>query len=146
MESVLLAISLFLSSPAGQDPNREPMWFDNCINIQETQVSRDTWIYYCADEDPNELDPFFSAPRWTDEEPQDDWIDEETITEEEEPNEEIEQFSFTKQTKALPKKQKAPTIKAKPVKATKAGTKNKRVNASKLSKSNSKAKPRISFY
>ena len=145
MESMLLAIATFLASPAGQDPNREPMWFDNCINIQETQVARDTWIYYCADEDPNELDPYFSAPRWTDEEPQDEWIDEETI-EEEETNEEIEQLSFKKQTKALPKKQKASAIKAKPVKATKAGTKTKRTNASKLPKSNSKAKPRISFY
>lgn len=145
MESLLLAISMFLSSPAGQDPNREPMWFENCINIQETQVEKNTWIYYCADEDPNELDPFFSAPRWTDEESQEDWIDEETTTEEEN-NEEIEQFSFKKQTKALPKKQKAFTVKAKPVKATKAGTKNKRINASKLPKSNSKAKPRTSSY
>lgn len=122
MESLLLAIAAFLSSPAGQDPNREPMWFDGCVNIVEEQIDNSTWYYYCGDK----------------------------ITESEEEkvesNEEVEQFSFTKQTKALPKKQKAFTIKAKSVKATKTGTGNKRTNASKLPKSNSKAKPRIGFY
>jgi len=124
----------------------QPVWFENCINIEETQVSKDSWVYYCADEDPNQLDPFFSAPRWTEEDVQDDWVDEETTTEEEETNEEVEQYSFKKQTKALLKKQKTSAIKTKPVKTTKTGTKAKRTNASKLPKSNSKAKPRISFY
>jgi len=146
MESLLIAISMFLSSPEGRDPNREPVWFENCINIEETQVSKDSWVYYCADEDPNQLDPFFSAPRWTEEDVQDSWVDEETTTEEEETNEEVEQYSFKKQTKALLKKQKTSAIKTKPVKTTKTGTKAKRTNASKLPKSNSKAKPRISFY
>jgi len=125
MESVLLAISLFLSSPAGQDPNREPMWFDGCAKIIEIQTKSDEWIYFCGDD----LSQEETTEEWT-----------------EEPNEEVEQYSFKTQTKALPKKQKTSTVKAKPVKATKAGTKNKRVNASKLPKSNSKAKPRISFY
>lgn len=125
MESLLLAIAAFLSSPAGQNPNREPMWFDGCVKIVEVQTKSDEWIYFCGDDLPQEE----TTKEWT-----------------EEPNEEIEQFSLTKQTKALPKKQKASTIKAKPVKATKTGTGNKRTNASKLPKSNSKAKPRIGFY
>ena len=125
MESVLLAIAIFLSSPAGQDPNREPMWFDGCVNIVEVQTKSDEWIYFCGDDVPQEE----TIEEWT-----------------EEPNEEVEQFSFKTQAKALPKKQKASTIKAKPVKATKTGTKTKRTNASKLPKPNSKAKPRISFY
>jgi hypothetical protein len=116
---MLLAIATFLASPAGQDPNREPMWFDGCAKIVEVQTKSDEWIYFCGDDVPQEE----TIEEWT-----------------EEPNEEVEQFSFKKQTKALPK------IKAKPVKATKAGTKTKRTNASKLPKSNSKAKPRISFY
>lgn len=125
MESLLLAIATFLASPAGQDPNREPMWFDGCAKIVEVQTQSDEWIYFCGDDVPQEE----TIEEWT-----------------EEPNEEIEQFSFTKQTKALPKKQKASTIKAKPVKAAKTGAGNKRINASKLPKQNSKAKPRISFY
>lgn len=125
MESVLLAIAIFLSSPAGQDPNREPMWFDGCVNIVEVQTKSDEWIYFCGDDAPQEE----NIEEWT-----------------EEPSEEVEQFSFKTQAKALPKKQKASAIKAKPVKATKTGTKAKRTNASKLPKSNSKAKPRISFY
>ena len=131
MESMLLAIATFLASPAGQDPNREPMWFDGCVNIVEVQTKSDEWIYFCGDDLPQE-------DTETVEETTEEWV--------EEPNEEVEQLSFKKQTKALPKKQKASAIKAKPVKATKAGTKNKRTNASKLPKSNSKAKPRISFY
>jgi hypothetical protein len=125
MESLLLAISMFLASPAGQDPNREPMWFDGCAKIVEVQTQPDEWIYFCGDD----LSQEETIEEWT-----------------EEPNEEVEQFSFKTQTKALPKKQKASSIKAKPVKATKAGTKVERTNASKLPKSNSKAKPRISFY
>jgi hypothetical protein len=125
MESVLLAIAAFLSSPAGQDPNREPMWFDGCVNIVEVQTKSDEWIYFCGDDVPQEE----TIEEWT-----------------EEPNEEVEQFSFKTQTKALPKKQKAFTVKASTIKATKTGTKTKRTNASKLPKSNSKAKPRISFY
>ena len=125
MESVLLAIAAFLSSPAGQDPNREPMWFDGCVNIVEVQTRSDEWIYFCGDDAPQEE----NIEEWT-----------------EEPNEEVEQFSFKTQAKALPKKQKASTVKASTVKATKTGTKTKRTNASKLPKSNSKAKPRISFY
>lgn len=131
MESMLLAIAAFLASPAGQDPNREPMWFDGCAKIVEVQTKSDEWIYFCGDDLPQE-------DTETVEETTEEWV--------EEPNEEVEQLSFKKQTKALPKKQKASAIKAKPVKATKAGTKNKRTNASKLPKSNSKAKPRISFY
>ena len=122
---MLLAIATFLASPAGQNPNREPMWFDGCAKIVEVQTKSDEWIYFCGDDVPQEE----TTEEWT-----------------EQPNEEVEQFSFKKQAKALPKKQKASAIKAKPVKATKAGTKNKRTNASKLPKSNSKAKPRISFY
>lgn len=125
MESVLLAIAIFLSSPAGQDPNREPMWFDGCVNIVEIQTKSDEWIYFCGDDVPQEE----TIEEWT-----------------EESNEEVEQFSFKTQAKALPKKQKASTVKASTVKATKTGTKTKRTNASKLPKSNSKAKPRISFY
>lgn len=125
MESLLLAIAAFLSSPAGQDPNREPMWFDGCVNIVEVQTKSDEWIYFCGDDAPQEE----NIEEWT-----------------EEPNEEVEQFSFKTQAKALPKKQKASTVKASTVKATKTGTKNKRTNASKLPKSNSKTKPRISFY
>ena len=125
MESVLLAIAAFLSSPAGQDPNREPMWFDGCVNIVEVQTKSDEWIYFCGDDAPQEE----NIEEWT-----------------EEPNEEVEQFSFKTQAKALPKKQKASTVKASTVKATKTGTKTKRTNASKLPKPNSKAKPRISFY
>ena len=125
MESMLLAIATFLASPAGQDPNREPMWFDGCAKIVEVQTQPDEWIYFCGDD----LSQEETIEEWT-----------------EEPNEEVEQFSFKTQTKALPKKQKASSIKAKPVKATKAGTKVERTNASKLPKSNSKAKPRISFY
>ena len=125
MESVLLAIAAFLSSPAGQDPNREPMWFDGCVNIVEVQTRSDEWIYFCGDDMPQEE----ITEEWT-----------------EEPNEEVEQFSFKTQAKALPKKQKASTVKASTIKATKTGTKTKRTNASKLSKSNSKTKPRISFY
>lgn len=125
MESVLLAIAAFLSSPAGQDPNREPMWFDGCVNIVEVQTKSDEWIYFCGDDAPQEE----NIEEWT-----------------EEPNEEVEQFSFKTQAKALPKKQKASTVKASTVKATKTGTKTKRTNASKLPKPNSKAKSRISFY
>jgi hypothetical protein len=51
-----------------------------------------------------------------------------------EPNAAIKHFSLTKQTKALPKKQKASTVKAKPVKAAKTGTGNERTHASKLLK------------
>ena len=131
MESVLLAIAAFLSSPAGQDPNREPMWFDGCVNIVEVQTKSDEWIYFCGDDLPQEDTENI-------EETTEEWT--------EQPNEEVEQFSFKKQTKALPKKQKASTVKASTVKATKAGAKTKRTNASKLPKSNSKAKPRISFY
>ena len=131
MESMLLAIATFLASPAGQDPNREPMWFDGCVNIVEVQTKSDEWIYFCGDDLPQEDTENI-------EETTEEWT--------EEPNEEVEQFSFKKQAKALPKKQKASAIKAKPVKATKAGTKTKRTNASKLPKPNSKAKPRISFY
>ena len=125
MESMLLAIATFLASPAGQDPNREPMWFDGCVNIVEVQTKSDEWIYFCGDDLPQEE----NIEEWT-----------------EEPNEEVEQFSFKTQAKALPKKQKASTVKASTVKATKTGTKTKRTNASKLPKPNSKAKPRISFY
>lgn len=125
MESMLLAIATFLASPAGQDPNREPMWFDGCVKIVEVQTKSDEWIYFCGDD-------------LTQEETTEEWM--------EEPNEEVEQYSFKTQTKALPKKQKASAVKTKPIKATKAGTKAKRTNASKLPKSNSKAKPRISFY
>ena len=128
---MLLAIATFLASPAGQDPNREPMWFDGCVNIVEVQTKSDEWIYFCGDDLPQEDTENI-------EETTEEWT--------EEPNEEVEQFSFKKQAKALPKKQKASAIKAKPVKATKAGTKTKRTNASKLPKPNSKAKPRISFY
>ena len=128
---MLLAIATFLASTAGQDPNREPMWFDGCVKIVEVQTKSDEWIYFCGDDLPQEDTEVV-------EETTEEWV--------EEPNEEVEQFSFKKQTKALPKKQKAPAIKAKPVKATKAGTKAKRTNVSKLPKSNSKAKPRISFY
>ena len=131
MESMLLAIATFLASPAGQDPNREPMWFDGCVNIVEVQTKSDEWIYFCGDDLPQEDTENI-------EETTEEWT--------EEPNEEVEQFSFKKQAKALPKKQKASAIKAKSVKATKAGTKTKRTNASKLPKPNSKAKPRISFY
>ena len=131
MESMLLAITTFLSSPAGQDPNREPMWFDGCAKILEVQTKSDEWIYFCGDDLPQEDTEVI-------EETTEEWT--------EEPNEEVEQFSFKKQTKALPKKQKASTVKASTVKATKAGAKTKRTNASKLPKSNSKAKPRISFY
>ena len=131
MESMLLAIATFLASPAGQDPNREPMWFDGCVKIVEVQTKSDEWIYFCGDDLPQE-------DTETVEETTEEWV--------EEPNEEVEQFSFKKQTKALPKKQKASTVKASTVKATKTGTKTKRTNASKLSKSNSKTKPRISFY
>lgn len=131
MESMLLAITTFLSSPAGQDPNREPMWFDGCAKIVEVQTKSDEWIYFCGDDLPQEDTEVI-------EETTEEWT--------EEPNEEVEQFSFKKQTKALPKKQKASTVKASTVKATKAGAKTKRTNASKLPKSNSKAKPRISFY
>ena len=46
-------------------------------------------------------------------------IEPQTIEEWVEPNAEIEHFSLTKQTKALPKKQKASITKAKTVKATK---------------------------
>ena len=113
MESLLLAIALFLSSPAGQDPNREPMWFDGCQNITEQQLDNSTWQYSCGDND---------------------MIEPQTIEEWVEPNAAIEHFSLTKQTKALPKKQKAFTIKAKPVKAAKTGTGNKRTHASKLLK------------
>ena len=98
MESLLLAIALFLSSPAGQDPNREPMWFDGCINIVEQQIDKSTWYYYCGDNDI---------------------IEPQTIEEWVEPNAEIEQFSIKKQTKTLPKKQKAFITKAKTIKATK---------------------------
>ena len=95
MESLLLAIALFLSSPAGQDPNREPMWFDGCTNIVEEQIDKSTWYYYCGDE----------------------------ITESEEEqvesNEEVQQFSFFKEAKALPKKQKAIKVKASVVKTGK---------------------------
>ena len=122
---MLLAIAAFLASPAGQDPNREPMWFDGCAKIVEVQTKSDEWIYFCGDDLPQD-------------ETTEEWM--------EEPNEEVEQYSFKTQTKALPKKQKASTVKASTVKATKAGTKTKRTNASKLPKSNSKAKPRISFY
>ena len=125
MESMLLAIATFLASPAGQDPNREPMWFDGCAKIVEVQTKSDEWIYFCGDDLPQDE----TTEEWT-----------------EEPNEEVEQYSFKTQTKALPKKQKASTVKASTVKTTKAGAKTKRTNASKLPKSNSKAKPRISFY
>jgi len=131
MESMLLAIATFLASPAGQDPNREPMWFDGCVKIIEVQTKSDEWIYFCGDDLPQEDTENI-------EETTEEWT--------EEPNEEVEQFSFKKQAKALPKKQKASAIKTKPVKATTAGTKTKRTNASKLPKSNSKAKPRINFY
>lgn len=131
MESVLLAITTFLSSPAGQDPNREPMWFDGCVKIVEVQTKSDEWVYFCGDDLAQE-------DTETVEETTEEWV--------EEPNEEVEQLSFKKQTKALSKKQKASTVKASTIKATKAGAKTKRTNASKLSKSNSKAKPRISFY
>ena len=122
---MLLAIAAFLASPAGQDPNREPMWFDGCAKIVEVQTKSDEWIYFCGDD-------------LTQEETTEEWT--------EEPNEEVEQYSFKTQTKALPKKQKASAVKASTIKATKAGAKTKRTNASKLPKSNSKAKPRISFY
>ena len=125
MESMLLAIATFLASPAGQDPNREPMWFDGCVKIVEVQTKSDEWIYFCGDDLPQEE----TIEEWT-----------------EEPNEEVEQYSFKTQTKALSKKQKASTVKASTIKTTKAGTKTKRTNASKLPKSNSKAKPRINFY
>ena len=131
MESMLLAIATFLASPAGQNPNREPMWFDGCVKIVEVQTKSDEWIYFCGDDLPQE-------DTETVEETTEEWV--------EEPNEEVEQLSFKKQTKALPKKQKASTVKASTIKATKAGAKTKRTNAAKLSKSNSKAKPRISFY
>jgi hypothetical protein len=131
MESMLLAIATFLASPAGQNPNREPMWFDGCAKIVEVQTKSDEWIYFCGDDLTQE-------DTETVEETTEEWV--------EEPNEEVEQFSFKKQTKALPKKQKASTVKTSTVKATKAGAKTKRTNASKLPKSNSKAKPRISFY
>ena len=125
MESMLLAIATFLASTAGQDPNREPMWFDGCAKIVEVQTKSDEWIYFCGDDAPQEE----NTEEWT-----------------EEPNEEVEQYSFKTQTKALSKKQKASTVKASTIKATKTGAKTKRTNASKLPKSNSKAKPRISFY
>ena len=131
MESMLLAIATFLASPAGQDPNREPMWFDGCVKIVEVQTKSDEWIYFCGDDLPQENTE-------TVEETTEEWV--------EEPNEEVEQFSFKKQTKALPKKQKASTVKASTIKATKAGAKTKRTNVTKLPKSNSKARPRISFY
>ena len=98
MESLLLAIAFFLSSPAGQDTNREPMWFDGCQNITEQQLDNSTWQYSCGDSD---------------------MIEPQTIEEWVEPNAEIEHFSLTKQTKALPKKQKTSISKAKTIKATK---------------------------
>ena len=98
MESLLLAIALFLSSPAGQDPNREPMWFDGCQNITEQQLDNLTWKYSCGDND---------------------MIEPQTIEEWVEPNAEIEQFSVKKQTKALHKKQKTSISKAKTIKAKK---------------------------
>ena len=131
MESMLLAIATFLASPAGQDPNREPMWFDGCVKIVEVQTKSDEWIYFCGDDLPQE-------DTETVEETTEEWV--------EEPNEEVEHFSFKKQTKALSKKQKASTVKASTIKTTKAGAKTKRTNVAKLPKSNSKAKPRISFY
>ena len=75
MESLLLAIAAFLSSPAGQDPNREPMWFDGCVNIVEEQIDSLTWYYYCGD--------IITAPK------------EEQV----ESNEEVQQFSFFKEAK-----------------------------------------------
>lgn len=86
---------MFLSSPEGRDPNREPVWFDGCINIIEEKINKSTWYYYCGDEIT------------------------ETEEEQVELNEEVQQFSFFKEAKALPKKQKTIKVKTSVIKTGK---------------------------